>query len=258
MIMQNKIAYEQPLNERMRNFLRLEHLFNLINSRSQEASEWDCRTILESLLEINGLLNRSDLKTELIKELKRHISILISLKNNPAVNENRLNSIYINMTGVLTELCDNDYHPGILLNDDELITSIKQRTSIPGGTCAFDLPRFHYWLNQPNSNRRRDLIKWMTDLEPIKNSISIALDMVRNSSHPVSEKAETGFYQRPLDLSLSCQLIRVFLPTASRYYPEISGGKHRFTIRFMEESTTDLRPVQSKNDINFELHCCIL
>ena len=126
MIMQNKIAYEQPLNERMRNFLRLEHLFNLINSRSQEASEWDCRTILESLLEINGLLNRSDLKTELIKEMKRHISILISLKNNPGVNENRLNSIYNNMTGLLTELCDNDYHPGILLNDDELIPSIFQ------------------------------------------------------------------------------------------------------------------------------------
>ena len=82
--------------------------------------------------------------------------------------------------------------------------------------------------------------------------------MVRNSSDPISEKAETGFYQSPLDPSLSCQLIRVFLPTASRYYPEISGGKHRFTIRFMEESTTDFRPAQSKNDINFELHCCIL
>jgi|TARA_B110000046_G_C12968901_1_gene388043 cell division protein ZapD len=258
MIMQNKIAYEQPLNERMRNFLRLEHLFNLIDFRSQEASEWDCRTVLESLLEINGLLNRSDLKTELIKELKRHISILASLKNNPAVNENRLNSINNNMTDLLTILCGNNYHPGTLLKDDELITSIKQRTSIPGGTCAFDLPRFHYWLSQPSSIRRKDLIKWMTDLEPIKKSTFIAIDMVRNSSDPISEKAETGFYQRPLDPSLSCQLIRVFLPTASRYYPEISGGKHRFTIRFMEESTTDFRPAQSKNDINFELHCCIL
>ena len=68
--MQNKITYEQPLNERMRNFLRLEHLFNLIEFRSQATFEWDYRNILESLLEINDLLNRSDLKTELIKELE--------------------------------------------------------------------------------------------------------------------------------------------------------------------------------------------
>ena len=74
--MQNKIAYEQPLNERMRSFLRLEHLFNLIEFRSQEHFEWDCRNTLESLLEINDLLSRSDLKAELIKELERHSSML--------------------------------------------------------------------------------------------------------------------------------------------------------------------------------------
>ena len=67
--MQNKIIFEQPLNERMRNLLRLEHLFHLISFRTNEPSEWDCRSILESLLEINDLLTRSDLKTELIKEL---------------------------------------------------------------------------------------------------------------------------------------------------------------------------------------------
>ena len=82
--------------------------------------------------------------------------------------------------------------------------------------------------------------------------------MVRNSTHPIREKAETGFYQKPIESTLSCQLIRVFLPSASRYYPEISGGKHRFTIRFMEESTTEDRPIQTKNDVDFELHCCIL
>ncbi len=77
--MQNKIAYEQPLNERIRNFLRLEHLFNLIEFRSQNILEWDCRNTLESLLEINDLLSRSDLKAELIKELGRHSLMLTSL-----------------------------------------------------------------------------------------------------------------------------------------------------------------------------------
>ena len=256
--MQNKIAYEQPLNERMRNFLRLEHLFNLIEYRSQETFEWDCRNTLESLLEINDLLSRSDLKAELIKELERHSLMLTSLKDNPAVDKNRLNTINSDICDLLIKLRDNAYQPGNLLRNDELVTSIKQRISIPGGTCSFDLPRFHYWLNQPGITRKQDFIKWSTDLEPIKKSIYIALDMVRNSAHPTKEKAETGFYQKPIESTLSCQLIRVFLPSVSRYYPEISGGKHRFTIRFMEESTTDSRPTQAENDVDFKLQCCSL
>lgn len=256
--MQNKIIFEQPLNERMRNFLRLEHLFDLISFRLEDTYEWNCRSILESLLEINDLLSRSDLKAELIKELERHSSMLILLKNNPAVDENRLNNINNEICSLLKTLRDNSYQPGSLLKNDELVTSFKQRISIPGGTCNFDLPRFHYWLNQPDTNRKQDMKKWSADLDPIKNSIYMALDMVRNSTHPVKEKAEAGFYQKPIESNLSCQMIRVFLPPASSYYPEISGGKHRFTVRFMEETATETRPVQTKNDVDFELHCCIL
>jgi len=138
------------------------------------------------------------------------------------------------------------------------VTSFKQRISIPGGTCNFDLPRLHYWLNQPAIKRKQDLSKWFCDLAPIKKSTYLTLDMIRNSTNPTRETAESGFYQKPIESNLSCQLIRVFLPSTSLYYPEISGGKHRFTIRFMEEIATDTRPVQTRNDVDFELHCCIL
>ena len=82
--------------------------------------------------------------------------------------------------------------------------------------------------------------------------------MLRNSTTPVIENAESGFYQQPIESKLPCQLIRVFLPEDCSYFPEISGGKHRFTIRFMEQSSTSARPVQTKNTVEFELHCCIL
>ncbi len=257
--MQNKIIFEQPLNERMRNLLRLEHLFDLIACRSLETTnKWDYRNILESLLEINDLLNRSDFKSELIKELDRHSSMLISLENNPAVDQQRLKNINNEIRELLIELRNTSYQPGNQLKNDELITSFKQRISIPGGTCNFDLPRLHFWLNQADVKQKQDLENWSNDLEPIKKSIYLALDMIRNSANPTREKAESGFYQQPIESNLSCQLIRVLLPSASRYYPEISGGKHRFTIRFMEEITTDNRSNQTKNDVDFELHSCIL
>ncbi len=256
--MQNKIIYEQPLNERVRNLLRLEHLFQSITHHSEVLSEWDCRNILDSLLEIIDLLSRSDLKAELIKELERHANVLNSLKNNPAVDQKRLNDINTEITQLLEKLRDKTFQPGFQLKNDELVTSFKQRASIPGGTCNFDLPRFHQWLSQSIQKRKQDIDFWKEDLLPVRNAAGLALNMIRNSTNPSREIAESGFYQKPIESNVSCQLIRVLLPAASIYYPEISGGKHRFTIRFLEECSTNERPAQSKNNVEFELHCCIL
>ncbi|HIF49995.1 MAG TPA: cell division protein ZapD [Thiotrichaceae bacterium] len=256
--MQNIIVFEQPLNERMRNLLRLEHLFNLISHRSNNTNKWDYREILESLLEVSDLLSRSDFKVELIKELKRHSSILTALENNPAVDQNTLKKVNSEICELSLELSKNSYQPGNQLKNDELVTSFKQRISIPGGTCNFDLPRFHYWLNQTGTKQQQDLDNWSSDLSPIRKSVILVLDMIRNSANPSKEKAETGFYQKTIEPNLSCQLIRVLLPSTSRYYPEISGGKQRFSIRFMEDTATNSRAVQTSNEIDFKLHCCIL
>lgn len=257
--MHNKIVFEQPLNERMRNLLRLEHLFELIKDRSKDTvNEWDYRDILEALLEINDLLSRSDFKTELIKELERHSNLLSALENNPAVDQTRLKKLNNDICVLSAELKSNSYQPGSTLKEDELVTSFKQRTNIPGGACNFDLPRFHHWLNQGISKKQDDLEQWFKDIQPIKKSTYLALDMIRNSSNPKKEVATSGFYQQAIESNTPCQLIRVLLPTATRYYPEISGGKHRFTIRFMENTNTTDRSSQTTSDIDFELHCCVL
>ncbi len=256
--MQKKIIYEQPLNERVRNFLRLEHLFSIIESRYDQSTSWDFRFLLESMLEIVDLLSRSDLKAELIKELEKHSSMLISLKDNPAVDQSRLVAINENIIQILKKLRESDYQPGNSLKTSELVNSFKQRTSIPGGTCNFDLPRFHHWLNLPIQKKRHDIQNWFKDIEPIKQAVEFALEMLRNSTNPSTETAEEGFYQRPIEPNLSCQLIRVLLPEVSSFYPEISGGKHRFTVRFMQSNDSADRPIQTDSNVEFELHCCIL
>nr|NIQ14707.1 cell division protein ZapD [Candidatus Dadabacteria bacterium] len=148
--------------------------------------------------------------------------------------------------------------PGQIIRNDELITSIKQRSTIPGGSCNFDLPAYHFWLNKDPSKRVDDLKYWRDDLLIIHNSLQLTLHMLRNSSTPVIERASSGFCQKPIDSNVSCQLIRVVLPYDSKYFPEISGGKHRFTIRFMEQDSTNDRPIQTQDTVEFELHTCIL
>ena len=256
--MSGKITYEQPLNERVRNLLRLEHLFSLINDNMHDKNEWHCRFVLEAMLEILDLLSRSDFKAEVIKELEKHLSMLNALKDNPGVDPQRLNSITNRIAELLSTLKSSDYQPGAALKNDELVTSFKQRVSIPGGTCGFDLPRFNHWLNLSESIRQQDLERWFLDLEPVKQASMLTLDMIRNSTNPTMEIAEAGFYQKPLESNISCQLIRVLLPAGCAYFPEISGGKHRFTIRFMESKTTKTRPNQAETDVEFELRCCML
>ncbi len=256
--MSNKITYEQPLNERVRNLLRLEHLFDLIESNMVELNSWHSRFILEAMLEILDLLSRSDLKAELIKELEKHATMLNGLRDNPAVDPVRLNSISARITELLDNLKAGNYQPGSQLKNDELVTSFKQRVSIPGGTCNFDLPRFHHWLNLPQGAMKDNMVNWFSDLDPIKQAVNLTLDMIRNSSQPSAETATEGFYQKPIDSNVACQLIRVKLPLTSPFYPEISGGKHRFTIRFMDNLSTSSRSTQTSDNVDFELHCCML
>ena len=144
------------------------------------------------------------------------------------------------------------------LRNDELISSIKQRAAIPGGGCNFDLPNYFHWLHKPTIDKNGDFEKWQNDLLIIKKSVKLSLDMIRNSTNPSIEIAEKGFFQKPIESNVACQMIRVIVPANSKYFPEISGGKHRFTVRFMEQSSTAVRPSQTNDEIQFQLHCCIL
>lgn len=252
------VVYEQPLNERVRSFLRLEHLFNIITYRIQSSSEWDSRSALASLIEVVDLLSRTDLKGEVIKELERNANTLAALSNNPGVDPDRLDMIMSDINRLLEQLRDPRCQPGQALRINELVTSIRQRSTIPGGTCKFDLPAYHHWLAKPMEQRTVDLERWYQDISVIQEGIDFALTILRNSALPKRKVATSGFFQQPLEANSDCQMIRVIVARDDQCFPEISGGRHRFTIRFLEQQDTLSRPSQVQRDIQFELHCCML
>lgn len=256
--MSEHIVFEHPLNERVRSFLRLEHLFRSVDVRIHGQSEWDSRETLINLIEIAELLTRSDLKGELIKELERHGSTLNDLRRNPEVDHDRLQTILQGINGLAEQLRSPNCLPGQNLRSDELIGTIRQRSTLPSGTCSFDLPAYHYWLNLPEADRIQDLDRWYRDIRIIRDAVGYALSIIRNSATPKQAKAGGGIFQQNLDSNSICQLLRILLPVGSPCFPEISGSKHRFTIRFMQREDTLSRPTQAQGDIEFELHCCNL
>jgi len=116
------IIYEQPLNERVRTFLRLAYLFTVSDHHVSGSTEWDTRSALNALLDINNLISRTDIKNDVIKELERHANILLSLQKNPGVDLEKLDMILNDINGYIGELRDKNCQPGLSLKQDELVT----------------------------------------------------------------------------------------------------------------------------------------
>lgn len=253
-----KVYYEQPLNERTRIFLRLEFLFRQAAEHLTGASEWDSRSTLGSLLEVLNIFGRTDLKTEVMKELDRHIQNLARLEQNPDVDRERLVGIIEELEQLIDRLHSINGQIHASLKTNEFLTSVQQRSGIPGGTCDFDLPEYHYWLQQPAEKRIRDLAGWLHNFDAIAEAIQLVLRLTRESTAMQPVRAEGGFFQKSLDPNFPCQLVRVALPANAPYFAEISGGRHRFTVRFLELPQLDQRPTPTREDVSFELGCCAI
>ena len=255
--MSNIIFYEQPINERMRSFLRLEHLFKQSAYTLRGYSIWDSRSTLTAITSVLDLLSRNDLKTELLKELERQEKTLSALSNLEGVDKEQLKNILKQIQIAQQNILHVSGQLGQNIRDHELLNSLRQRSSILGGTCDIDIPYLYDWLQQPPAKRIEQLEDWIEQLEIISPPISLILDITRESSSSINSSAEKGFYQKNIDSNSPVQLIRVGLPQDSEYYPEISAGKQRFSVRFMLQQNSE-RAVQADDDVDFQLICCAL
>lgn len=251
------IAFEQPLTERIRTFLRLEYLFSLHEHHRKDRSVFGIRATLSALLDTLIVLSRSDLKNDILKELTDQHSQLTRMAALPDVDKARLNGLLEEITRVqngLQRLATQ--FAGSLLRESDFLNGILNRSGIPGGTCGFDLPHFHHWLSQPYERTRRDLDAWHADISPFEDAINVYLRMLRAVVQPERFVARGGmFMSNPPG---ACQLIRVLVAQDAGVYPEISAGKHRFTVRFMNARDFSLRAQQANTDVDFQLQYCAL
>ena len=88
--------------------------------------------------------------------------------------------------------------------------------------------------------------------------MALCLRLVRDSGVSSDEVAQGGMFQRSLESNTPCQMVRVCLPGASEVFPEISAGRHRFTVRFMRQPSPEERPTQCQDDTSFRLVCCVI
>ncbi len=250
------VVYEQPLNERMRNFLRLEFLYTQATYHSETLSPWSLRAAVSSLLEILAITARSDARSDLLKELERQAQLLREFQTKPGVDAGRLRSLIGNITRLRADLTKVGANFMAPLRDSEFLSAIKHRSAIPGGTCDFDLPEYSFWLNHSQDQRTNEFEHWLNIIRPLCDGIIELLWLTRENSRPRDETAQKGVFQLQFDREHPCQLVRVTLDPSVNLFPEISGNQHRCTIRFLRWRDAEHLPSHIDTDTKFVLTCC--
>lgn len=250
------VAYEQPLSERMRTFMRLEFLYQQLLYNCELEADWATRAAISGLLDVMAILGRGDVRSDVYKALDRQLETLQRYKSEPKVDARRLDTLIRTLVDSRRDI--DEIGPQFLqpLKDSEFLSAIKHRSSLPGGACEFDLPVYSHWLRQPYDRRQEDVARWMSTIRPLCDAVVELLWLARETSYPTKKVAINGMYQYNVQKGANCRLLRVSLPEGSPLFPEISGSQHRFTIRFLEWSSVDRRAVQTGHDVSFRLGIC--
>lgn len=247
--MHTPVLFEHPLNEKMRTWLRIEFLFQQLSSRPTIANYADALHFFRNTGDLLDVLERGEVRTDLLKELERQQRKLQTWAEVPGVDQQRIDALRQQLKQSGSTLISAP-RIGQFLREDRLIGLVRQRLSIPGGCCGFDLPTLHIWLHMPQEYRDEQVARWLASLTPLMQSLELILDLIRNSAPFRKQTSLNGFYQ---DNGDDADLLRLRLDLASQLYPQISGHKSRFAIRFL--------PLDSEHGIvperfDFELACC--
>ena len=249
------ILYEYPLHERIRTYLRLEHLFLRLHQLATRIDDLDHHFALVTLFEIMDVAARADLKSDLLKDLDKQKHLMEVYRGNPAISEVVLEQVIGDLDQRFEALNSQPGKAGQSLTENDWLMSIRSRISIPGGTCEFDLPSYYAWQHKTGISRQADLNQWISTLTALGDAVHLLLKLLRDSGAPQKVIANGGQFQQSLPQGRTFLLLRLALDITQELIPEISGNRLMVSVRLMRLGD-DHRPHAVTEDVTFELALC--
>ncbi|AWK13412.1 cell division protein ZapD [Candidatus Fukatsuia symbiotica] len=241
--------FEYPLNERMRTWLRIEFLLQQLTGQKNLNNIASALIFFRTASDLIDVLERSEARTELLKELERQQKKLAQWVGAPNVDTTLINSLRDQLKDC-AEVLMSTLRIGKSLKEDRLVNMVRQRLGIPCGCCSFDLPMLHLWLHLPLEQQSQYIDNLINSLIPLSQAVTMILDLIRQSGVLHAEESQNGFFQGN---AYNADLLRLRIPLQYQLYPQVSGYKTRYSIRFL--------PLDSEKGIipeyfGFELACC--
>ena len=245
---QTPIIFEYPLNEKMRSWLRVEYLLQQLTASNNADSPEACLLFLRTLTELLDIFERSELRADLLKELEKQQGKLHQWLAVPDIDVQAVNQL-ISELSAHSHAINTAPKFGTTFKEDRFIGQLRQRLSIPGGYCNFDTPTLHLWLHLPLEKRQAQLDQWYSGLAALHLSLQAILHLIRQSGRFIEAETHQGFYQNSAE---DKDLIRIQLASEDEIYPQVSGHKARFSIRFFPLENDGRVP----ENLLFQLACC--
>ncbi len=249
------ILYEYPFNERIRTYLRLEHLFRRLGELVPREHALDHHYALTTIFEIMDVAARADLKSDVMRDIEKQKAVLNGYRGNPAISENVLDEVMGQLDRCFAALNEQPGKAGHALTENDWLMGLRSRVGIPGGTCGFDLPAYYAWQHKPADERRHAVQRWASTLSPLAESIHLLLKMLRDTGMPQKVVALGGQFQQNLPQGRTYQLLRLRIHSALNLVPEISGNRLMVSVRMMRHAADD-RLHACSEDGSFELTLC--
>ncbi|MBD2805483.1 cell division protein ZapD [Xenorhabdus sp. ZM] len=247
----SSIIFEHPLNEKMRSWLRIESSLQQLEKQRCLDSQSSSLAFFRTIAELIEILERGEVRSELLKELERQQTKLKHWLSAPNADATMIHTLTEQLKERSIALSQAP-RLGHSIKEDRMINMVRQRLSIPGGCCSFDLPTLHLWLHLPQSSRDQTVKLWLDSLAPLQRALESILGLIRQTAPFTPRIAHNGFFQGNAD---EADLLRLKLDIDinSLAYPQVSGYKTRFAIRFLPmDSEHGIVPA----NLSFELACC--
>ena len=174
--------YEEPVDERIRKFLKLENYFLKINKHKDVDDTYNTSAALNSLIRLYQTMSRAEVKR--IDKRNRFSQVTIHrICKIEGADKVKLNSIMEKQSVILNTLHNlkanylNDLHV------DELFQHCVKHSD----TLSSELD---YWLTRDHAFRQNQINLWLELIKPIENSIYFCLDILRKSSETREECAK--------------------------------------------------------------------
>ena len=251
------ILYEYPFNERIRTYLRLEHLFQRLQTLMERPQALDHHYAIQALFEITDVASRSDMKSDVLKDIDKHRQHLGGFRNNPGIDARMLDSILAQLDHAHETLSQTSGKTGVELADDEALMAIRSRMGIPAGTCSFDLPAYHHWQHANPAARHADLERWSSHFSPLRDAIALLLSMLRDTGTAQKVTAINGQFQQSLPQGKTFQLLRLRIDPSQSVIPEISGNRLMVSVRLLHLAPGETRWAAHQGEAWFEMTLCI-
>jgi len=188
-----RVLFKHPPNEKMRTWLRIEFLLQQLYAQRALSENAIALAFFRNISELLDVLERSEVRTELLKELERQQQKLLAWVDVPGVDMPLIDQLRNQLKARAAALMA---APRIsqALREDRLISLVSQRLSITGGCCSFDLHTLHMWMYSPQQDRDVDVVNWLQTLAPLNQALTMALDLIRQAGSFRNQISLNGFF----------------------------------------------------------------